>query len=57
MNKELEKKRNKEEVDLISEFEMEHGNEENWSDDVRKEFDKKWNDIQKKYRDLILWEK
>ncbi len=28
MNKELEKKRNKEEVDLISEFEMEHGNEE-----------------------------
>jgi hypothetical protein len=59
MNSELEQKRrrNKDEVDLIFEFEMEHGNEENWPDDVHKEFDKKWNEIQKRYRNVILWEK
>ncbi len=38
----LKKKRKKEEVDIISDYEMEYGNEDNW--------------IQKKYRDIILGE-
>lgn len=43
------KLKNKEEVDLIADFEMEWGFEEHWSDDVIKEFDTKWEEIQKKY--------
>ena len=44
MNK---KERNKQEVNLISDFNMEYGNEENWSDEVKADFDIRWNAIQR----------
>ncbi len=44
MNK---KERNKQEVDLISDFNMEYGNEENWSDEVKADFDIRWKAIQR----------
>ena len=46
MNK---KERNKQEVDLISDFNMEYGNEENWSDEVKADFDIKWKAIQRRH--------
>ena len=40
------KERNKQEASLIADFEMEYGNEDNWSDEVKNEFETKWNAIQ-----------
>lgn len=40
---------NSEEINLIADFEMEYGDESNWSSDVQAEFDKKWAAIQQKY--------
>ncbi len=37
------------EVDLIGDFEMEYGNPMNWTDEVSREFDEKWLEIQKKF--------
>ena len=41
--------KNDEEICLISKFDMEYGMADNWSDEVREEFDRKWDEIQKKY--------
>jgi len=43
------KQKNKEEIDLIFEFEQEYGDESNWSDEEEAEFNKRWDDIQMKY--------
>jgi len=40
------KERNKQEANLIADFEMEYGNEDNWSDEVKKDFETKWKEIQ-----------
>ncbi len=47
---ETNKQRRKEELDLIFEFEMEYGNEDNWSDEIKEIFNKEWDEIQRRYR-------
>jgi len=37
------------EVELIADFEMEYGQPWNWSEEVTREFDGKWLEIQKKF--------
>lgn len=46
---ETNKQRRREETNLIADFEMEYGNEENWSDEIKTEFDQKWDEIQKRF--------
>jgi hypothetical protein len=38
---------NKQEVDLISDFNMEYGNEDNWTSEVKADFDIRWKAIQR----------
>ncbi len=47
---ETNKQRHKEELDLIFEFEMEYGNEDNWSDEIKEIFNKEWDEIQRRYK-------
>ena len=44
------KMKDRDEVNLIADYEMEWGQEDHWSDDVIAEFDKKWEIIQRKYK-------
>jgi hypothetical protein len=48
--KTLEKQKSMYEVELIADFEMEYGQPDYWSEDTEKEFDKKWEEIQLRYR-------
>ncbi len=45
-NEEAGRLKNSREVSLIAEFEMEYGQEDNWSDEIKEEFNRKWDDIQ-----------
>ena len=38
------------EVELIGDFEMAYGQEDNWTDEQIDEFDKKWDEIQKRFK-------
>lgn len=51
IGKTLEQQKSMYEVDLIAEYEMEWGELDHWSDEVVKEFDEKWDKIQKKFKD------
>jgi hypothetical protein len=42
--------KDREEVDLIAEYEVEYGQPDNWSDDIEEEFNRKWDEIQNRYR-------
>jgi hypothetical protein len=46
---EEEKAKDRDEVSLIADYEMEWGDPGNWSDEVTNEFNKKWESIQLKY--------
>lgn len=55
INKEIKKiinRKFKEKVEdsLISEYEFIYGERINWTDEIKQEFDKKWEDIQEKYK-------
>ena len=43
------KLKNKEEINLIADYQMEYGMEDHWSDELTEEFNKKWDIISKKY--------
>ncbi len=49
-NEEAGRLKNSREVSLIAEFEMEYGSEDNWSDEIKEEFNRKWDDIQREHR-------
>ena len=45
-DKDKSKLRNREEINLIADYQMEYGLEEHWSDELTKEFNEKWDAIQ-----------
>jgi hypothetical protein len=47
--KTLAEQKNLYEIDLIAEYEMEYGDPWNWSEDISREFDEKWLEIQRKF--------
>jgi hypothetical protein len=47
---EKNKMKNIEEINLIADYEMEWGQEDNWPDHIVKEFNDKWEKIQKKFK-------
>ena len=38
------------EIELIADYEIEYGNEDNWSEEVVNEFDKEWDKIQERFK-------
>jgi hypothetical protein len=46
---EKDKMKNIKEINLIADYEMEWGREDNWPDHIVKEFNDKWEKIQRKY--------
>jgi hypothetical protein len=38
------------EVELIADYEMEYGNEDNWSEDIVSKFNEEWDEIQEKFK-------
>jgi hypothetical protein len=41
------------EVELIADFEMAYGEEDNWTDEQTNEFNKKWEEIQERFKNGI----
>lgn len=46
-NIEAGQRKNLKETSLIAEFEMEYGSEDTWSDEIKEDFEKKWDEIEK----------
>jgi hypothetical protein len=42
--------KNRAEVDLIAEFDLEFGQSDNWDDETVEEFERRWGAIQKAFR-------
>ena len=38
------------EIELIADFEMEYGQEDKWTEEQELDFNKKWDEIQKKFK-------
>jgi len=47
-----EKEKNREEVSLIVDFEMEYGMADNWDEETAEKFDNKWDEIQQKWDEI-----